>query len=56
MQKSTLKLEELPKREKSISIDDISKIFGGCLRIGWTCRDKKDCCAKVACWFGVCAL
>lgn len=53
MQKGTLKLEELPKREQKLTSQRLLEIFGGCNIGGETCVLNSDCCEGY-CWANMC--
>lgn len=54
MQKSRLKLEELPKRENNLSQDQLMAVFGGCSTNGIQCDSFKDCCTALFCINNIC--
>jgi len=48
-----ININELPPREKQITPNELSKIFGGdgsCKKEGWFCPDcEEPCCEKLLC-------
>lgn len=56
MQKGSLKLEELPKREQKLTPEMLQEVFGGCGTIGVSCDGAKDCCLQMLCLGGECVL
>jgi hypothetical protein len=50
MQKTLrIRFDRLPPRPRAVSAEDVSRIFGGCLTRGYTCRAPEDCCPSLAC-------
>lgn len=46
MRKITLILNDLPKREKGMSLTEFQNIFGGCLANYVFCEKDTDCCSE----------
>lgn len=43
---SMIKLIELPKRDKRLSLSELKERFGGCGGEGEACGDHSDCCSE----------
>lgn len=42
---ATIQLGALPKREKSLSLAELTNIFGGCKEYGARCDYDRNCCS-----------
>jgi hypothetical protein len=42
--KATITILELPERSQKLSMDDVLKIYGGCVQLLDECSDACDCC------------
>lgn len=42
-----IQIQDLPKREKTLSIEEISTIYGGCKPDYRICDYNRDCCSHV---------
>jgi hypothetical protein len=44
--KAAISISELPKRSHKLSIDDVSKIYGGCVPLHGECLTECECCEE----------
>jgi len=51
VQKLVIKIEELPVRGHKLSVDDYTKVFGGCEGFGDRCNIKTPCCPEYTCTY-----
>ena len=48
----------LPRRPRALAVDELSRVFGGCLKYYVSCVKDADCCentARYGCVGGVCS-
>ena len=39
-------VQDLPSRSVTLSAEDLSKVFGGCVKEGGRCSKDSDCCCN----------